>query len=320
MLLSDKSAYCEFLELLGHRVVQTPSTVWVDVRRKVFQPAPPFHLQPEQAREAAQALRQAGGLVCRWFTPTPPCGTSAQASRHASLYLLRPPYDLGRIQPKARNQTRRGLERVQVRPVKFDGAMERQAFPVYADNVERLGLFEDSEQLKRRWAQWVKALTHSQCAEFWGAWEGDRLAAFSVVVFSPWGAEIVCQRSLASHLNDYPNNALVFNIATSIFQRGVDVLSYGLAEFSSTEGGLDHFKKGMAFEELSLKEHFSWHPALCFLNVVLTPDCVHAVARFVRRAKKAKRIKTSSGRVGEKGALQERSSKEPEPIVPLKVP
>src|SRR4051812_28728564 len=114
MLLSDKPAYCEFLELLGHRVVQTPATVWVDVRRKVFQPAPPFHLDPEQAGEAQQALRQAGGLVCRWFTLASPWEGSTQAAAHASLYVLRPPYDLGRIQPKARNQTRRGLERVQV--------------------------------------------------------------------------------------------------------------------------------------------------------------------------------------------------------------
>jgi hypothetical protein len=287
MLLADKSAYCEFLELQGHRVVQTPGTVWVDVRRKIFQPTPPFHLQPEQAREAPEALRQAGGLVCRWFTPAPKDGGPNQANSHASVYVLRPPYDLSRIQPKARNQTRRGLERVQVRLVKFDASMERQAFPVYADNVERLGLFRNSGQLKRRWAQWVNTLSRSRCTEFWGAWEGDRLVAFSVVVFSPWGAEIVCQRSLASALNLCPNNALVFNIASSVFERGTSLLSYGLGEFGAGEGGLDHFKKGMAFEELPLQEHFCWHPALRFLDSVLTPDRLHDIARFLKRWRKS---------------------------------
>jgi hypothetical protein len=272
---------------MGHRVVQTPSTLWFNVRRGVYQPAPPFHLQPEQAREAPEALRQAGGLVCRWFTPAPKDGGPNQANSHASVYVLRPPYDLSRIQPKARNQTRRGLERVQVRLVKFDASVERQAFPVYAENVERLGLFRNSGQLKRRWAQWVNTLSRSRCTEFWGAWEGDRLVAFSVVVFSPWGAEIVCQRSLASALNLCPNNALVFNIASSVFERGASLLSYGLGEFGAGEGGLDHFKKGMAFEELPLQEHFCWHPALRFLDSVLTPDRLHDIARFLKRWRKS---------------------------------
>lgn len=287
MLLADKSAYCEFLELQGHQVVQTPGTVWVDVRRKIFQPAPPFHLQREQASEAPAALRQASAVVCRWFAPASTGSDAHQAGGYASVYVLRPPYDLARIQPKARNQTRRGLERVQVRSVEFDAPVERQAFPVYADNVERLGLFRNAGQLKRRWAQWVNSLARSRCAEFWGAWEGDQLVAFSVVVFSPWGAEIVCQRSLASHLSHYPNNALVFHIANSVFQRGVNVLSYGLGEFGSGEGSLDHFKKGMAFEELRLLEHFCWHPGLRFLNPVLTPDRVHGIAHFLRRWRKS---------------------------------
>ena len=283
MLLNDKNTYCEFLELQGHRVVQTPSTVWVDVRRKVFQPTPPFHLHPEQSQEARQALRDARGLVCRWFTPAPAAGGPNQPNSHASVYVLRPPYELSRIQPKARNQTRRGLERVQVRSMNFDASVERQALPVYAENVQRLGLFRNSEQLKRRWAQWVNTLSCSRCTEFWGAWEGDRLVAFSVVVFSPWGAEIVCQRSLASHLNHYPNNALVFNIAISVFQRAANILSYGLGEFGSGRGGLDHFKRGMAFEEVPLQEHFCWHPALRFLNPILTPDRLHDFARRLKR-------------------------------------
>jgi hypothetical protein len=283
MPLADRFSYCEFLELLGHRVVQTPRSVWIDVRPKVFQPAPPFHLQPGQDREARLALREARGLVCRWFTPEPTNDGPYQGNPRASLYVLRPPYDLTRVQPKARNQTRRGLERVQVRPVNFDASVESQAFDVYADNVQRLGLFRNSEQLKRRWGQWVNALSCSRCAEFWGAWEGDRLVAYSVVVFSPWGSEIMCQRSLASHLSHYPNNALVFQLATSVFQRGVDVLSYGLAGFGSAEGGLDHFKKAMAFEEVPLREHFFWHPALRFFVPLLKVDRLHALGRLLRR-------------------------------------
>jgi|ERR1043166_4632518 hypothetical protein len=283
MLLADKSAYCQFFELQGYQVIETANTIWINVRNNVFQPAPPFNLQPEQASEAGQVLRRARGLLCRWFTPVISSDGAAQLDAHASVYLLRPPYDMGRIQSKARNQTRRGLERVRVNCVKFDAAVEQAAFSVYADNVGRLELFRTPEQLKRRWTQWVNALSRSRCAEFWGAWEDDRLVAFSVVVFSPWGAEIMCQRSLASHLNHYPNNALVFNIATSVFQRGVTVLSYGLGEFESDQQGLDHFKKGMAFEEVPLREHFCWHPALRLLNPILTAGRLRSAARLAKR-------------------------------------
>lgn len=289
MLLADKSAYCEFLELQGHRVVQTRNTVWVDVRQKVFQPAPPFHLQSDQASEGPEALRKAGGIACRWFTPATINSVTNQATNYASVYILRPPYDLTRIQSKARNQTRRGLERVQVRSVTFDTSVERQAFPVYADNVERLGLFKNTGQLKHRWAEWVNSLSYSRCTEFWGAWDGDLLVAFSVVVFSPWGAEIVCQRSLASYLSHYPNNALVFSIAISVFQRGVGLLSYGLGEFGSGEVGLDHFKKGMAFEEIPLQEHFCWHPALRILGRLMTANRLHTIARILQLMKRRSR-------------------------------
>jgi ribosomal protein S18 acetylase RimI-like enzyme len=283
MLPADKSAYCEFLDLQGHRVVQTRGSVWIDVRRRVFQPAPPFHLQPEQAYEARRALRQSCGLACRWFTPAQMGRSPNQANSTASVYVLRPPYDLSRIQSKARNQTRRGLERVKVCSVNFDPSVESQAFPVYADNVDRLGLFKTSEQMKRRWAQWVSTLSRSRCAEFWGAWEGDRLVAFSVLAFSPWGSEIVCQRSLASHLDHYPNNALVFSIAMSIFQRGAAVLSFGLAEFGSREEGLDHFKRGITFQGVPLQEHLCWHPALRFLDPIFALDRFRVLARLLKR-------------------------------------
>jgi len=170
-----------------------------------------------------------------------------------------------------------------VQQVEFDTSLERQAFSVYADNVERLGLFRNSEQLKRHWAQWVNTLSKARCAEFWGAWDGARLVAFSVVAFSPGGAEIVCSRSLTGALNLYPNNALVFRIATSVFERGVPVLSYGLGEFGGDKGGLDHFKRDMAFDAIPLQDHFCWHPALRLFDPLLKANHLHAVARFLKK-------------------------------------
>jgi hypothetical protein len=281
----DSSTYCEYLRLQGHRVVQTDHSVWLDIRPRVFQPAPPFRMESALAREAPEALRLGGGLLCRWFTAGSPVALQNRYVAHTSVYVLRPPYDLDRIQSKARNQTRRGMERVQVRQERFDDTIAAQAFPVYADNVQRLGLFRSGDQMRQRWARWSAALSNGHCTEFWGAWDRERLVAFSAVVFSPWGVEIVCQRSLANALKLYPNNALVFRIASSVFERGATVLSYGLGEFATGQGGLDHFKIGMAFEEVRLQDHICWHPAFRLFAPLLTPQLIHALARCLRRRK-----------------------------------
>ena len=285
MTSEDRLAeYCGFLELQGSRVVRTSCTLWIEARRGCFQPAPPFHLDPGQPEEAREALRLGRGLLGRWFSavaaPTPP----AEASGDCTLYLLRPPYDLYRIQSKARNQTRRGLERLQVRRARFDEALAGEAALVYADNVARLGLFRSQAQLRRRWEQWKRVLSECPCVEFWGVWSAEHLVAFAVVAHSPWGAEIVCQRSLGRALELYPNNALVHQLACDLFSRGVKLISYGLARFGQGNASLDHFKRGMGFEEVHLREHYCFHPRLRLLDVFLRPRLLQRAAHLMGRS------------------------------------
>jgi len=277
---NEISEYCEFFRLQGRRAVQTASTVWVEVRRNVFQQAPTFRSQRGLAEEASWMLRQTCGLVARWFSPVPQqdCQLSQQYGQ-TPLYLIRPPYNFESLSPNARSHTRRGLKRVRIAPMSFDRRLESEAWGVYADNARRLGLFRSGAELKTRWSQWGQALFESPCAEFWGAWEKERLVAFSVVLYSPWGAEIVLQRSLGSALRLYPNNALLYRVANSVFERGAPVLSFGLGEFGSSRGGLDHFKTGMAFKKVALENHITWHPRLRWLKYLFTPARLEWLAR-----------------------------------------
>jgi hypothetical protein len=285
MALTDITRYCEFFQLQGRRTVQTAGTVWVEVRRNVFQQSPAFHDQRDLAEEASQMLSQSRGLVARWFTPVPQHdGQLHQKQSQTPLYLIRPPYGLDCLGANARSHTRRGLKRVEVRPTEFS-AVESQAFAIYEDNGRRLGLFRSDSSLRLRWGQWVKCLSASPGVEFWGAWEQKRMLAFSVVLHSPWGAEIVLQRSLGSALKLYPNNALLYRLASSVFERGVPVLSFGLGEFGASRGGLDHFKRGMRFEEVRLDNHFTWHPRLRWLKFVFSPARVEWLARIQRNTK-----------------------------------
>jgi hypothetical protein len=282
MALTDISRYCEFYQLQGRRAVQTASTVWVEVRRNVFQQSPAFNMQRNLADEAAQMLSQTRALAARWFTPAPEIIGHHETNLHTPVYLLRPPYDLNCLRANARNQTRQGLKRVEVRRTAFDIALEPHAYEVYADNTQRLGLFRSVREMRQRWAQWVETLSACACTEFWGAWEGGRLVAFCVVVFGPWGAEIVLQRSLGQSLQLNPNNALIFTIANSVFDRDEAVLSFGLGEFGANRGGLDHFKTGMAFKVIELQNNFTWHTRLRLFKHVLTPARLKWLARHLR--------------------------------------
>jgi hypothetical protein len=224
------------------------------VRPRVFQPAPPFHFTARREEEARAVLGQSKVLACRWFTPVAESGAEA----NASVFVVRPPYDMARLSAKGRNQTRRGLERVEVRRGCFNDEVEPTARAVYFDNVQRLGLFRTEADAWKRWRQWESVLRDGSCAQFWGAWKDGALVAFSVVVPTPWGVEIVCQRSSKKFLDAYPNNALVYTIVTEAFRVGDLLVSFGLSEFGSGPGGLDHFKKGMGFEAVRLEEHYEF--------------------------------------------------------------
>lgn len=284
--LTDEARYCEFFRLQGFRALQSPNAVWVELHRGVFQQSPPFRFDRDLTKEASEMLRQTKGFTARWFSRAREQVRNQQHNAYTPLYFIRPPYDLRRLTGNARSHTRRGLKRVHVESVSFDAGLEPSAYSVYADNVQRLELFRNNSDVRQRWAQWVRTLSSSPCTEFWGAWENGHLVAFTVVLFSPRGAEIVLQRSLGAALKLYPNNALLYRITVSVFERGIPFLSFGLGEFGAKRGGLDHFKQGMGFEEVLLEDHFALQPRLGWLRFLLTTIRLRWLARTFQSSRK----------------------------------
>jgi len=268
--------YSKFLKLKGHRVVQTPSGFWIDVRPLVFQITPPFNLNPHLGQEAHYVFKEVIALVCRYFTINH-LMEDVKQGKGPFLYILRPPYDFSYLHQKARNQTRRGLERVEVRREYLDKRIEQLAYEVYRDNIKRLGLMKTEKQIQLRWQLWVHAIRNASCVEFWGAWKNQDLVAFSVIVWTPWGVEIVLQRSLTSALKLYPNNALVYIIAQDVFKRGASLLSFGLSSFAGIANGLHHFKINMGFKAFPLIEYYCWHPILRPFTPLLEPNFLRRV-------------------------------------------
>jgi len=284
MMQADKLAdYVEFFRRKGHRTVITASGLWVEVRPFVFQATPPFNFDRNLHQESLQVFRQVGALVCRYFSTE---GANSGAVNGPFVYLLYPPYDLRSLQQKARNQTRRGLERVTIKREHFHEELACLAYPIYKDNILRLGLTKREERVRAWWKRWVNALREGKCLEFWGAWHEGKLVAFSVVAWSPWGPEIVMLRSLASALRLYPNNALVYTIAQDVFRRGASLLSFGLSEFGNIHSGLHHFKVNMGFQPIRIIEQYRWHPALEPISHLLRPQVLRVAYRFLQLIRK----------------------------------
>lgn len=254
------SEYSDYLQLNGHRVIRTSSTLWIDVRPGVFQTAPPFPFNQIRSDEVEQIFKSRNVLVCRWFSTKDDATTSHSSTESPMLYAAQSPYDLSSLDPKARNKTRRGLERVEVRRVDLDERTERLAYDVYADNVRRLGLFKTEKHINQRWRTWVNTIRKARCVEFWSAWRDRSLVAFTVAARTALGTELVMQRSSHPALDLHPNNALVYTVTKDAFERGSPLVSFGLSAFNGDKAGLHRFKIGMGFKAFPLQEHHQWHP------------------------------------------------------------
>ncbi len=275
--------YEEFLRLVGHRVVRTPSSLWVNVRPGVFQPAPPFHLPPIEKDEIRVVFKQTNAIACRWFSRRDGSAVSSGATT-PMLYIARGPYDIALLPHNARHQTRRGLERVEVRRQDLDEATEPLAFAVYADTVRRLRLMRTDAQLNHRWQTWVQAIRRARGIEFWSGWHEGHMVAFVVTIQTPWGKEFVLTRSEQRALGLYPNNALIYTVTKQALESGNPLVSLGLSAYGGDKEGLHRFKRNLGFEAVALQENQEWHPLVRPFGPLLKPRRLQSMYRLISRA------------------------------------
>jgi len=251
------NSYCQHLKLMGHRVAKSSSTVWVDVRPFIYQPATPFQMDTIRQADVDEVLQSANAIACRWFSPLAVSEAAAEPDPLV-VYIARPPFNLETLRGDARRKTRRGLERVEVRKASLSEEVEALAYPIYVDNIRRVGLMNSRKRILRRWQTWAAAIRGSQCVDFWTAWNETTLLAFMVAVRTPWGTQFVLHRSAQSSLPLYPNNALYYQATKDAFDSGSPIVSTGLSAFAREGDGLHEFKIRMGFEAVPLREKFAW--------------------------------------------------------------
>lgn len=267
---------------MGHRVVQTDSALWVDIRRGIYQPAAPF-AGPITETEIEQLFQSSNAVACRWFSES---GRSAHSTPSSlSIYLASGPYDLKSVKGDARRKTRRGLERVNVRKSDLSEDVERLAYPIYVENLLRVGAMRSQKRIERKWRIWARAIRESRCVDFWTAWNGRILLAFMVAVRTPWGTQFVLHRSAQSGLSLYPNNALYYQATKEALDSGSSVVSTGLSAFSGERDGLHDFKSGMGFQVVPLAEDIAWRPFLRPVGAFLRTNYLHRLYSVSRRVR-----------------------------------
>ena len=226
-----------FFESRGHRVVKTASCWWYDeYRQRSLYTSFPTHrlIDPPRAEIAELFHRLPSALGVRFIAP------AGSRSHQSFNWVRRKPYDLAALSSKSRNQTRRGMERCQLKTLSWDelvalaGEAHRDTMKRHRTNgAESLGF--DVQ------------LSECPAYEAWGAFIDGHLAAYAVTLLVEDWVHILLHRSVTAYLKFYPNNALIFSVVSELLCRpDVTTVSFGLEPLMSHDS-LAHFKSGMGF-------------------------------------------------------------------------
>lgn len=266
--------YLNYLSLHGHKTIDSPA-LWFDSRPFIFQAG---NTQRDLLVSPQEVFDSYPALLCRWFEP------ANENVFDITELIATPPYDLNSLSKKSRNQTRRGLENFQIKRVSITSANLGQMETIYFDNLDRLGLLRSETARSKKWSSWRAVFEKGKSLQVWGAFKNGQQTAFLALLPKFDGMEIILHRSLGNSLNEYPNNALVFETLLNLFDQNVPWISYGLAPFwKAKKNPLHHFKLGMGFKEVYLRERFAINPKLAWLVKERT---IQNLVYFFRKLKK----------------------------------
>ena len=247
-------SYTGFLTRMGHRVVAVGTTTWFDVAPRVFMPMP-FDRQIDPQTFDWPALFAAGCTAARCLV-WPPYGRPSYL-----LGIENRDYGLHSLESKARNQTRRGLEACEVRPVSF-AELGAHGIALQRDTLRRQGRRVRFD-LQTYWSRYFEHAAQTEGALAWGAFHERALAAYLVAFQVEDTAHVVIVRSAAALLRYYPNNALLFTFLRHMLGTGlVRRVSIGFEPFQTNLASLDRFKEGLGFQRFTVHQYVRLAPPL----------------------------------------------------------
>lgn len=249
--------YAKFLTGMGHKVRKHGGVYWFNAHPHIYMSFPFDHLLSPDAIDL-KVILESDGWAARF-----PCDL---AEGRASYRIIadQPDYDLMSLSGKARNQTRRGLENCEVRPVDFQELLTH-GMPLNRETLERQGRSIPAT-FESHWKQYYKHAALSDGAQAWGVFVENNLAAYLIAFVMDDVAHILIMRSSRSYLKQYPNNALLYSYLNHMLKDGkVKEVSIGLESIQTGMDSLDHFKEGMGFRKEPVGQRVALRPVLRML-------------------------------------------------------
>ncbi|MFP7753270.1 hypothetical protein ACLG6S_01190 [Thermodesulfobacteriota bacterium B35] len=248
------NGYAAFLRSLGHNVRKEGEHFWFNVHPRVYMSFP-FQHSIAASEVPEKKILGRDGLVLRHSCPL----TEGRASYR--LAINTPDYTLNSLKGKARNQTRRGLERCSVREMDFVELLE-EGIVLNRETLLRQGRKIDAG-FESYWRKYFRQAAAAEGAHAWGAFCEGLLAAYLVAFTMEDVSHILIVRSRRSLLSKYPNNALLYTyLETMLGGSSIREVSIGLESLQLGMETLDRFKLGMGFQKLPVGQRIVLSPCL----------------------------------------------------------
>ena len=251
----DAGQFAEFWERQGRRVIETDSCYWFNSQPLSFASIPYHRVVDPPRRELAAVFLRGPASVVRFLAEP------VENGQAGGLFVCsNDSYGLSSLRKKARNQTRRGLERCRVERAEFSDLAQR-GHKLNAGTFRRQGR-GPATMTEAKWSLYCTAASQNNDFEAWVALVDGKWAALLVTALVEGVLTILHQSSAGDHLVHYPNNALVFEVTRrKLSDSRVRLVSYGLLGLTD-RGSLEHFKFGMGFSLEPLRDHLAINPVL----------------------------------------------------------
>ncbi|GIW43754.1 MAG: hypothetical protein KatS3mg077_1036 [Candidatus Binatia bacterium] len=267
-------SYAKFLALQGYRVRRTKTTFWFEANRWFYLAAPhhrEYYISPGEVRELFRGWRCVG---VRYAAPL----HSEVGKLSYQIVLDTRDYGLEGLSANVRSKIRRGLRRCHVGPADL-GTLEREGWELNLETLRRQN--RGDAWTEQHWRRFWRAAQQVPGVEGWGAWVGDKLAAFLVTVSFEDAVEFLLSRSTTDERGAYPNNALLFRVAEEMLvRRQAPQITFGLESLEDVKP-LDEFKFSMGFRARPLRQVVVFHPVL--RSILSRPEWRTLVRRWLVR-------------------------------------
>ena len=251
--------YLSAEEADGVRVVRCESgNVWTDYFEAGMAVRIPMFLDaPVSQAEASHVLRQKRKPLLNYIIRP-----DDQHRANAFSYVCADQdYCLEKLSSNMRRDARRGLRELTVGPISL-AQVRAHGLPLFIENRVRHGLADGNAET---FNDFLRPATTRPGRAYFGAWAGDRLAAFiDVLQLDDW-VEIEGSYSLREFQRLTPNDAILYySLDYYLRRRRASIVSIGVSSIESTgrEASLHKFKQKVGFVAMPVHRAFVLHPWL----------------------------------------------------------